>query len=161
MHIVFPTSGVMKKSVIALVIVFVVLFSIIAGGILWIHLRGNESSAGKLYIYPLSVQEKTYIVTIRSNYSSAPTVNLPQVPDNLIEFDFRGPPEDSFCNITIPNDLIWGELTVIDKYYVMDKANYIQTNNSTNTSIYFTFNHTTHIALDKHFEIRGTEGVIA
>jgi hypothetical protein len=122
----------------------------------------------KLYTYPLSVGEKTYIVTIGSNYSSMPTVNLPQVPDNytnvnynLVEFDFRGPPEDSFCNITIPNDLIWGELTVIDKYYVMDKANYVQTSNSTNTSIYFTFSHITHIALDKHFEIRGTKGVIA
>ena len=168
MHIVFLTSGVMNKRVIVLALVFLVLFSIIIGGILWIHLGGNESSAGKLYIYPLSVQEKTYIVTIRSNYSSAPTVNLPQVPDNytdlnynLVEFDFRGPPEDSFCNITIPNDLIWGELTVIDKYYVMNKTNYIQTNNGTNTSIYFTFSHSTHIALDKHFEIRGTEGVIA
>jgi hypothetical protein len=158
----------MKKRVIAIALVFLVLFSIIACGILWIHLGGNESSAGKLYIYPLSVREKTYIVTIRSNYSSTPTVNLPQVPDNytdlnynFVEFDFRGPPEDSFCNITIPNDLIWGELTVIDKYYVMDKANYIQTSNSTNTSIYFTFDHVTHTALDKHFEIRGTEGVIA
>jgi hypothetical protein len=151
----------MNRRVILLAIVLLVVFSIIVGGILWIHLGGNEASAGKLYTYPLSVGEKTYIVTIRSNYSSAPTVNLPQVPDNYIEFDFRGSPEDSFCNITIPNDLIWGELTVIDKYYVMDKANYIQTSNSTNTSIYFTFSHITHIALDKHFEIRGTEGVIA
>ena len=128
----------------------------------------NKVAEAKLYTYPLTVGEKTYIVTIRSNYSFTPTVDLPQVPENytdlnynFVEFDFRGPPEDSFCNITIPNDLIWGELTVIDKYYVMDKANYIQTNNSTNTSIYFTFNHITHIALDKHFEIRGTEGGIA
>ena len=121
----------------------------------------DEGSTDKLYTFPLSVGEKTYIITIGSNYSSAPTVHLPQVPDNLVEFAFLGPPEDSFCNITIPNDLIWGELTVIDKYYVMDKANYIQTSNSTDTSIYFTFSHSTHIALDKHFEIRGTEGVIA
>jgi hypothetical protein len=151
----------MNKRVIVLAVVFLVLFSIIVGGVLFVHLGGIEASAGKLYTYPLSVGEKSYIVTIRSNYSSAPTVNLPQVPDNYVEFDFRGPPEDTFCNITIPNDLIWGELTVIDKYYVMDKANYIQTSNSTDTSIYFTFSHSTHIALDKHFEIRGTEGVIA
>ena len=128
----------------------------------------NKVAEAKLYTYPLTVGEKTYIVTIRSNYSFTPIVDLPQVPENytdlnynFVEFDFRGPPEDSFCNITIPNDLIWGELTVIDKYYVMDKANYIQTNNSTHTSIYFTFNSITHIALDKHFEVRGTEGVIA
>ena len=130
----------------------------------------NKVAEAKLYTYPLLVGEKTYIVTIGSNYSAAPTVNLPKVPENytdpdrnynFIEFDFRGPPEDTFFNITLPNDLIWGELTVIDKYYVMDKTNYIQTNNSTNTSIYFTFNHITHIATDKHFEIRGTEGGIA
>jgi hypothetical protein len=151
----------MNKRVIVLAVVFLVLFSIIVGGVLFVHLGGIEASAGKLYTYPLSVGEKSYIVTIRSNYSSAPTVNLPQVPDNYVEFDFRGPPEDTFCNITIPNDLIWGELTVIDKYYVMDRANYIQTTNSTDTSIYFTFTHITHNALDKHFEIRGTEGVIA
>ena len=115
-----------------------------------------EGSTDKLYTFPLSVGEKTYIVTVRSNYSSAPEVYLPEIPANMVEFDFRGPPEDSYCNITIPNDLIWGELTVIGKYYVMDKANYIQTSNSTDTSIYFTFDQ---IALVKHFEIRGTEGV--
>ena len=148
----------MNKRVIILAVVLLVSFSIIVGGILFIHLGGNEASAGKLYTYPLSVGEKTYIVTVRSNYSSAPEVYLPEIPANMVEFDFRGPPEDSYCNITIPNDLIWGELTVIGKYYVMDKANYIQTSNSTDTSIYFTFDQ---IALVKHFEIRGTEGAIA
>jgi len=120
----------------------------------------DAGSTDKLYAFPLSVGEKTYVVTVRSNYTSAPTVHLPQVSENIVEFAFIGPPEDSFCNITIPNDLIWGDLTVIDKYYVMDKTRYIQTSNGTNISIYFTFSHITHRALDKHFEIRGTEGVI-
>jgi len=151
----------MNKRIIALAVILLVLFSIIAGGILLVHLGGNEASAGKLYTFPLSVGEKTYTVTVRSNYSSTPEVYLPEIPANMVQVDFRGSPEDSFCNITIPNNLIWGELTVIDKYYVMDKANYIQTSNSTDTSIYFTFNHITHIALVKHFEIRGTEGAIA
>ncbi|MEJ2242296.1 MAG: hypothetical protein P8Y18_09160 [Candidatus Bathyarchaeota archaeon] len=145
-----------------IVLISILLFSslVVIVGVTLNPLEKGVAEA-KLYTYPLSVGEKTYIVTIGSNYSSAPTVNLPQVPANIVEFDFRGPPEDTFCNITIPNDLIWGKLTVIDKYYVMDKANYVQTSNSTDTSIYFTFNHITHIALDKHFEIRGTEGVIA
>jgi hypothetical protein len=151
----------MNKRVIALALVLVILSSIIAGGILYVHLVGNKASAAKLYTFPLSVGDKTYVVTVRSNYSAPPEVYLPEVPDNYVEFDFRGPPEDTFCNITIPNNLIWGDLTVIDKYYVMDEANYIQTSNSTHTSIYFTFNHTTHNALTKHFEIRGTEGAIA
>jgi hypothetical protein len=150
----------MNRRVIVLALVLLVSFSIIVGGILWIHLVGNEASAGKLYTFPFSVGDKTYIVTVRSNYSSTPEVYLPEIPANMVEVDFKGPPEDSFCNITIPNNLIWGELTVIDKYYVMDKANYIQTSNSAETSIYFTFNHITHTALVKHFEIRGTEGAI-
>ena len=134
-----------------------VLFTIVAGGIIFIHLGGNEESAGKLYSFPLLVGEKTYIVTAMSNYSSAPEVYLPEIPANMVEFDFRGPPENAFCNITIPTDLIWGELTVIDKYYEMDKTRYIQTSNSTHNSIYFTFDN---IALTKHFEVRGTEGAI-
>lgn len=154
-------SDVMNKRVIALACILLVLFSIIVGGILLVHLGGNEASASKLYTFPLSVGEKEFIITVRSNYSSTPEVYLPEIPANMVEVDFRGPPEDSFFNITIPNNLIWGELTVIDKYYVMDKANYIQTSTSTDNSIYFTFNHISHIALVKHFEIRGTEGVIA
>ena len=92
-----------------------------------------------------------------SNYSSAPEVYLPEIPANMVEFDFRGSPENAFCNITIPTDLIWGELTVIDKYYEMDETRYIQTSNSTHNSIYYTFDN---IALTKHFEVRGTEGAI-
>ena len=148
----------MNNRVRAFAVVLLVLFSVIVGGILWIHLGGNEGPAGKLYTFPLSVEEQTYIITVRSNYSSAPEVYLPEVPDNYVEIDFKGDPENAFCNITIPTNLIWGELSVIDKYYKMDEANYIQSSNSTHSSIYFTFNYN---ALVKHFEIRGTEGVIA
>jgi hypothetical protein len=142
----------MNKRLVAFAVVLLVSFSIIAGGTIFIHLVGNEASAGTLYKFPLSVGEKTYTVTVISNYSSAPKVYLPEIPSNMVEFDFQGPPEDAFCNITIPNDLIWGELTVIDKYYVMDEAKYIQTSNSTDTSTYFTFDHTTHNSFTKHFE---------
>lgn len=141
----------------ALVIVLLVLFLIVAGGIIFVQFIENEESAGKLYRFPLSVGEMTYMVTIKSNYSSAPEVYLPEIPANMVEFDFRGPPENAFCNITIPKDLIWGELTVIDKYYKMEESRYIQTSNSTDNSIYFTFDH---VALVKHFEVRGSEGVI-
>ena len=148
----------MNKKVITFAIVLLVLFSVVVGAIIFVHLGGNDESAGKLYTFPLSVGEKTYIVTVLSNYSSAPEVYLPEIPANMVEFDFKGPPENSFCNITIPSDLIWGELTVIDKYYEMDQTRYTITSNSTNNSIYFTFDS---IALTKHFEVRGTEGAIA
>jgi hypothetical protein len=146
-----------NKRTKTIAIVFLMLFLIVASGIIFVHFVGNETSAGKLYMFPLSVGEKIYIVTIKSNYSSAPEIYLPEIPTNMVEFDFRGPPENAFCNITIPKDLIWGELTVINKYYVMDESRYILTSNSTDNSIYFTFDH---IALVKHFEVRGSEGAI-
>ena len=112
-----------------------------------------------MYTYPLSVGEETYTVTVRSNYSSAPEVSYSSYPlqsNYFVNVDFRGNPENSFCNITIPTDLIWGEISVIDKYYIMSPDKYILSNNGTHNSVYFLFNHT---ALDKHFEIRGTEGI--
>jgi hypothetical protein len=144
---------------IVLVIALILLTSsIIVAGILLGDLGKGDVSDGKVYMFPLLVGDETYVVTVRSNYSSAPSVYLPEVPGNLVSVDFRGDPENAFCNITIPNDLIWGDLTVIAKYYEMSEDSYTKSSNSTHNSFYFTFNQ---IALIKHFEIRGTEGVIA
>jgi hypothetical protein len=73
-----------------------------------------------------------------------------------VTVDFRGDKENAFCNITIPTDLIWGEISVIDKYYKMSADQYTLSNNGTHNSVYFTFNHP---ALVKHFEVKGTEGI--
>jgi hypothetical protein len=104
------------------------------------------------------VGDEPYMVTVGNNYSSALKVYLPEVSDNLVSVDFIGDPENAFCNITVPTDLISGELTVIAKYYEMSEDSYTKFSNSTHNSFYFTFNQ---IALIKHFEIRGTEGAIA
>ena len=143
----------MNKIALAIALILLTL-SIIVAGILWVNLGEEDVSAGKLYTFPLSVGGKTYVVSVRSNYSSAPSVYLPEVPDNYVSVDFRGDPENAFCNITIPTDLIWGELAVIAKYYKMDEVDYTVYSNSTHNSIYFTFNKT---ALVEHFEVRGTE----
>jgi len=147
----------MNKKALALAVILLT-SSIILTGILLTDLWDYEASAGKLYTFPLSVRDKTYVVTVGSNYSSAPKVYLPQVPDNLVSVDFIGDPENAFCNITLPTDLISGNLTVIAKYYEMSEDSYTKSSNSTHNSFYFIFNQ---IALIKHFEIRGTEGAIA
>jgi hypothetical protein len=116
-----------------------------------LHPPENDLPETKFYEYPLSVTDNTYIVTVRSNYTSAPEVSYLEVK-NSISVDFRGNPENAFCNITIPADLICGEFTVIDKYYTMNEEDYTQSTNSTHNSFYFTFNH---IAYTKHFEIIG------
>jgi hypothetical protein len=130
---------------------------IVAGFLLLGDLGGDEWGVGGYYEFPIVVGEKTYVVSVRSNYSSAPEVSY-WVLGKSLSVDFRGDREYAFCNITIPNDLMWGELSVIDKYYEMSEADYIKSSSSTHNSIYFTFNHT---ALVKHFEIKGTEGVTA
>jgi hypothetical protein len=127
---------------------------IVVGGVL-LNSTEDDVSEGKLYTFPLSVAEDTYVITVRSNYTSAPEVSYSGL-DKIVSIDFTGDPENAFCNVTIPTDLIWGELSVIAKYYKMDDSYYTETNNSTHNSIYFVFNQT---ALIKHFEIRATEGV--
>ena len=146
----------MNKSLLIGFVAILVIGSLVVGGILLVFLGGDEVSVGKLYTFPISVGEQTYMVSVRSNYSSAPDVSYSGLLKS-VSVDFRGDPETAFCNITIPTDLIWGELSVIDKVYKMSEDDYIQSNNGTHNSIYFTFDH---IAYTKHFEVMGTEGVM-
>ena len=148
---------VMKKTVFVLIVVLSILVLLVAG-VMLVDWEGIEEE-GRFYTYPLSVGEETYVVIVRSNYSSAPELSYISFHLKLkyyVNVDFRGAPENSFCNITIPRDLLWGEISVIDKYYVMNTDFYTVSNNGTHNSVYFPFNHT---ALVKHFEIRGTEGI--
>lgn len=144
----------MNKIILALVLALVSVFTFVAVVVLF-DLPIEKVEEGKLYTFPLLVGEITYTVNVRSNYSSAPDVSYFGL-DKSVLVDFRGDQENAFCNITIPIDLIWGELSVIDKYYFMSDDRYIQSKNNTHNSIYFTFNNS---ALVKHFEVRGSEGV--
>lgn len=144
----------MNKIILALVLALVLVFTFVAVVVLF-DLPIEKVEEGKLYTFPLLVGEITYTVNVRSNYSSAPDVSYFGL-DKSVLVDFRGDQENAFCNITIPIDLIWGELSVIDKYYFMSADRYIQSKNNTHNSIYFTFNNS---ALVKHFEVRGSEGV--
>ena len=57
--------------------------------ILLVNLADHEEAAGKLHTYPVSVGEKTYTISVSSNYSSAPEVNLSGF-SNTVSVDFRG-----------------------------------------------------------------------
>jgi hypothetical protein len=146
----------MKRTALTLTLVFIILFSIVAG-ILLVNWAKNEDAVGKLYTCPVSVGEKTYIITVRTNWTSAPEVYLPEFSSKYVSVDFRGSLRATvFFNITIPTDLIWGEISVIWKYYKQSDDRYTISNNGTHHSIQMTFYHT---AAVEHFEIRGTEGV--
>ena len=133
-----------------------IISSLIIAGIILLNLREDEGPIGELYTFPLSVEEQTYIVTVRSNYTTTPEVSYSGL-FKMVSVNFRGEPENAFCNITIPTNLIWGEISLYAKGYKMNEVDYIKSSNSTHNSIYFTFNH---IALVKTFDVKGTEGVI-
>jgi len=129
---------------------------IVARGILT-NPTENDRTEGNLYTFPLSVADNTYVVTVRSNSTAVPTVSYSGMEVlKIVTISFMGDPETAFCNVTVPNDLIWGKLSLVFKYYEMDENYYTKTSNSTHTSFYFEYYQ---IALIKHFELRGTEGV--
>ena len=146
----------MKKS-FPIVFLAILLISalIVAGGILTNPIEEDESE-GNLYTFPLSVADNTYVVSVRSNSTAVPTVSYSGMDVlKIVTISFMGDPETAFCNVTVPNDLIWGKLSLVFKYYEMDENYYTKTSNSTHTSFYFEYYQ---IALIKHFELRGTEG---
>jgi hypothetical protein len=137
----------------------VILVSIIVAGSLLFNLEQSKSEESKLYTYPILVAEKTYVVTVRTNWTSAPEVYLPEVASNYVSVDFRGSLRATvFFNITVPADLIWGEMSLVWKYYEQSADRYALFYNGTHYSVSTTFYNT---ALVEHFEIRGTDGVIS
>lgn len=114
----------------------------------------NETDFGELFTFPISVGEKTFQISVLSNYSSSPEVSYWE-EEKVVYLAFTGDKENSFFNVTIPTGLIRGELSLIDKYYIVDEQYYIQSYNGTHNSIFFSFDHPAYV---KHFEIRGSQG---
>ena len=146
----------MKRKALALTLVAVILIIALLAGFLWVDLTGNKEAVSKLYTYPVLVGEKTYIITVKTNWTSEPKVYLPEIDSQYVCCDFIGPNRETVSfNITIPTDLIWGNISLVWKYYEQNADRYTLSNNGTHNSIQMTFNHT---ATVEHFEIRGTEG---
>ena len=145
----------MKKTALTITLVSLILFSLVAG-ILLVDLAGDEEAVGKLYRCPVSVGENTYVINVRTNWTSTPEVSYFGLLKS-VSVDFRGSERATvFCNITIPADLIWGELCVIWKHYLISDDWCTMSNNGTHHFVHFTYNHT---ALVEHFTVRGTEGI--
>jgi hypothetical protein len=147
----------MKRKALVLTLVSVILITALIAGFLWVDLVAKKEAATKLYTYPISVGEKTYIITVKTNWTSAPRVYLPEQESKYINCDFIGPNRQTVnFNITIPTDLISGNISLIWKYYEQNSDRYTLSNNGTHNSISMSFAHT---ATDEHFEIHGTEGL--
>ena len=95
-----------------------------------VDLAEDKEAVGKVYIYPVSVEGKTYVITVSTNWSnnwsSAPEVYLPELDLKYVSVDFRGSLGATvFFNVTIPADLIWGKVSVVWKYYKQSADRYI------------------------------------
>ncbi|KON33865.1 MAG: hypothetical protein AC479_02795 [miscellaneous Crenarchaeota group-6 archaeon AD8-1] len=145
----------MNKIVLALFLVLIILFSFVVVAFILIDLPTNHVEEGKLYVFPLLVGERTFKVTVFSNYSSAPEVSYFGLLKS-VSFYFRGGQRSGFYNITIPNNLIWGELFVYNHGSLMDEYAYILSSNSTHNSVFFVFDLP---AYTKDFDVVGKEGV--
>ena len=144
----------MKRRTLTITAIAVILILSLVAGLLWFEIADS-----KLYTYHISVGEKTYIIIIVTNWNSAPKVDLSNssLTDlKYVSVDFFGSCEKTvFFKITIPTDLLWGNISLIWKYYVQLPDRYVLSNDRTTNSLQMTFNH---VAADEHFEIRGTEG---
>jgi hypothetical protein len=108
----------------------------------------------QLFTFLVSVGEKTYEVSAKSNSSVSDLSFIEALKE--LRFIVNGESGTTgFCNITIPADLIWGELSIYKDDYVITKdVDYTQSNNGTHHFLQITYNHSTHV-----IEIRGTEAI--
>ncbi len=99
----------------------------------------------------VSVGEKNYIITVRTNWTSVPKVFFPETESKYVNCDFIGPNRETISfNITIPTELIWGSTSLVWKYCEQNANRYFLSNNGTHNSLQMTFYHTATI---EHFEI--------
>jgi hypothetical protein len=157
---------------VALTLAVAILFTALEVGILLTDLAREdevatnfeeEKVANSRYTYSLSPYHgngKIYIVTVETNWTSKPKVSLPAEYDTLkyVSVVFTGwSRENVFFNVTIPTDLLWGNISLFRKYYEQPPEVYTLSNNGTHNSIGMTCVFTPYFSGVGYFAIRGTE----
>ena len=150
----------MKRRIIVVTAVGLIIISLTAG--LLLTFLGQEEN--NLYTYPLSVGDKTFTVTVKTNWNAErePIVKLLNSSDAryAVELYFLGGSKKTITyNITIPTDLLWGNISLIWKYYLQNPDRYTLSNNGTHNSLQMTFfDYDPFFSGNGYFEILGTEG---
>jgi hypothetical protein len=123
----------------------------------------QEIKQTNYYTYPFTVKDKTYIVTLETNWTAQkiPTVTLSNTsltPYSLTLYFLGGSKATITYNITIPTNLLSGDISLIWKYYVQNPDRYTLTNNGTANTLQMTFNYDPYFSGIGYFEILGTNG---
>lgn len=102
--------------------------------------------------YFVTIEEKIFYVGISSN-STIANFRFDQV-GKYVSFEVTGPNQTAgFCNISIPNELLWGDFSVYkDESLLMKGVDYTEVFNGTHYNFHITYSHTTHT-----IKIIGTE----
>ena len=152
-----------KRKLIVVAAILLIVISL-AAGILLACLEVGREEENNLFTYPLSVGDKTFIVTVETNWNAerAPSVSLLNVSDinrHSVELYFLGGSKKTISyNITIPTDLLWGDISLVWKYYLQNPDRYTLSNNGTHNSLQMTFEYEPFFSGMGYFEILGTEG---
>lgn len=99
--------------------------------------------------------EETYDIVASSNSTITEFFFDPE-EGAFIALNITGPEgTHGFCNITIPDDLLWGEFSVyMDGSLLTRDEDYTQTYNGTHYIFFINYTHSTHV-----IEIRGSEAI--
>jgi hypothetical protein len=153
----------MNRKLIVFAAISLIAVSLVSG-LLLASLDLGQKEETKLFTYPLSVGNKTFIITVETNWDAerTPSVTLLNVTDinrHSVELYFLGGSKKIISyNITIPTDLLWGDISLIKKYYLQDPDRYTLSNNGTHNSLQMTFEYVPPFSGIGYFEILGTKG---
>ncbi len=136
-----------------------ILIVTVAAGYLLANSSGEQTEENNLFTYNLSVGGRTFTVTVETNSTRAPNVELPESdPTKYVIIYFNGGSRNTlFFNATIPNDLLWGNISLVWKYYLKETNRYTLSSNNTHNSVYMKFEYDPFMSGRGYFEIRGTE----
>ncbi len=154
--------AVKRRIIVSAAISLVIIF--LLTGILLARLEVVQEEKTNLFTYPFSVKDKTYIVTLETNWNaervpSVSLINSSSIP-HAIELYFLGGTKKTISyNITIPTDLLWGNISLVWKYYLQNPNSYILMNNGTHNSLQKTFEYNPPFSGTGYFEILGTQSV--
>jgi len=145
-----------KTSGIIVIVLMLVAVTITGTLLIW-----HNHQCITLFSYPISVDDKTFTVTLEANWEkeNPPKVSLINASAGLaVELYFRGGDKKSLTyDITIPTGLVAGNVSVIWKYYLQNPDRYVLSNNGTHNSLQMTFDYDPNFSGIGYFEIMGTK----
>jgi hypothetical protein len=151
----------MKKKILLAAFAAFILACIILAGVLFRNVEIPQQAKANHFTYSLSAGNKTYGVLVEANWDqeNPPTVTLSNGTRHAVVLYFLGGTKKTVTyTISIPTELLSGNLSLVHKYYVLNPDRYTLTSNATCNSLKIAFDYDPPFSGSGYFEIVGTEG---